>query len=242
MPDLLIDNDGTVRILTMNRPEKRNALNTALSEALLNSLREADADTSVRAIVLTGAGPAFCAGADLSEFAEMQFDSAALVARRSQLTMELQGVFAKLSKPVVSAINGAAMGGGAGLAIGGDIAIISETARIGYPEVKRGIVAAVVMANLVRNVGRKAAFELVGTGEPVDAAHALVLGLVNRVVPPEKLMETALQFAQAMAAVAPQAMAATKNMFYLAAELPFEEALEAGRDINQRMRSLGSDK
>jgi enoyl-CoA hydratase len=242
MPDLLIDNDGTVRILTMNRPEKRNALNTALSEALLNSLREADADTSVRAIVLTGAGPAFCAGADLSEFAEMQSDSAALVARRSQLTMELQGVFAKLSKPVVSAINGAAMGGGAGLAIGGDIAIISETARIGYPEVKRGIVAAVVMANLVRHVGRKAAFELVGTGEPVDAAHALVLGLVNRVAPPEKLMETALAFAQAMAAVAPQAMAATKSMFYLAAELPFEEALEAGRDINQRMRSLGGDK
>jgi enoyl-CoA hydratase/carnithine racemase len=134
------------------------------------------------------------------------------------------------------------MGGGAGLAIGGDIAIISETARIGYPEVKRGIVAAVVMANLVRHVGRKAAFELVGTGEPVDAAHALVLGLVNRVAPPEKLMETALQFAQAMAAVAPQAMAATKKMFYLAAELPFEEALEAGRDINQRMRSLGSNK
>jgi enoyl-CoA hydratase/carnithine racemase len=242
MPDLLIDDDGAVRILTMNRPEKRNALNTALSEALLNSLREADADTSVRAIVLTGAGSAFCAGADLSEFAEMQSDSAALVARRSQLTMELQGVFAKLSKPVVSAINGAAMGGGAGLAIGGDIAIISETARIGYPEVKRGIVAAVVMANLVRHVGRKAAFELVGTGEPVDAARALVLGLVNRVAPPEKLMETALQFAQAMAAVAPQAMAATKNMFYRAADLPFDEALEAGRDVNQRMRSSGKDK
>jgi enoyl-CoA hydratase/carnithine racemase len=242
MPDLLIDDDGAVRILTMNRPEKRNALNTALSEALLNSLREADADTSVRAIVLTGAGSAFCAGADLSEFAEMQSDSAALVARRSQLTMELQGVFAKLSKPVVSAINGPAMGGGAGLAIGGDIAIISETARIGYPEVKRGIVAAVVMANLVRHVGRKAAFELVGTGEPVDAARALVLGLVNRVAPPEKLMETALQFAQAMAAVAPQAMAATKNMFYRAADLPFDEALEAGRDVNQRMRSSGKDK
>jgi enoyl-CoA hydratase/carnithine racemase len=242
MPDLLIDNDGTVRILTMNRPEKRNALNTALSEALLNSLREADADMSVRAIVLTGAGPAFCAGADLSEFAEMQSDNAALVARRSQLTMELQGVFAKLSKPVVSAINGAAMGGGAGLAIGGDIAIISETARIGYPEVKRGIVAAVVMANIVRHVGRKAAFELVGTGEPVDATRALALGLVNRVVAPEKLMETALQFAQAMAAVAPQAMAATKNLFYRVADLPFDEALEAGRDVNQRMRSFGKDK
>jgi enoyl-CoA hydratase len=237
MTELLIDDDGTVRILKMNRPEKRNALNTALSEGLLNGLREADGDGNVRAIVLTGAGPAFCAGADLSEFSEMQSVEAPQIARRSQLTMELQGVFAKLSKPVVTAINGAAMGGGAGLAIGGDIAIMSETARIGYPEVKRGIVAAVVMANLVRHVGRKAAFELVGMGEPVDAARALALGLVTRAVPPEKLMETALEFAKALAAFEPQAMAATKNIFYLAAELPFEEALEAGRDINQRMRS-----
>jgi len=242
MPDLLIDNDGAVRILTMNRPEKRNALNMALSEALLNGLREVDRDASIRAIVLTGAGPGFCAGADLSEFAELQSTKEALVERRAELTMELHGAFAKLAKPVVTAINGAAMGGGAGLALAGDIAIMSETARIGYPEVKHGIVAAVVMANLVRQAGRKAAFELVSTGQPIDAARALALGLVNRVVLPEKLMETALQFAQAMAAVAPQAMAATKNLFYRAADLPFDEALEAGRDVNQRMRSFGKDK
>ncbi len=242
MPDLLIDNDGAVRILTMNCPEKRNALNMALSEAVLDGLRDADGASDVRAIVLTGAGPAFCAGADLSEFAVLTPDNESLVERRATLTMELQGVFAKLSKPVIAAVNGAAMGGGAGLAIGADIAVMSETARIGYPEVKHGIVAAVVMANLVRQAGRKAAFELVGTGEPVDAARALSLGLVNRVVAPDKLMETALQFAQVMAGFAPQAMAATKNMFYRAADLPFDQALEAGRDINQRMRSFGKDK
>jgi enoyl-CoA hydratase len=242
MPDLLIDNDGPVRILTMNRPEKRNALNIALSEALLEAFRQADHDPMVRAIVLTGAGPAFCAGADLSEFAELQSTKEALVTHRAQLTMELQGAAMKLGKPVVTAINGAAMGGGAGLALAGDIAIMAETARIGYPEVKHGIVAAVVMANLVRHAGRKAAFELVGTGQPVDAAHALALGFVNRVVASDKLMETALQFAQTMAAVSPQAMAATKDMFYRAAELPFDEALEAGRDINKRMRSFGKDK
>jgi len=242
MPDLLIDNDGAVRILTMNRPEKRNALNMALSEALLNGLRDADRDGSIRAIVLTGAGPAFCAGADLSEFAELQSTKETLVARRAELTMELQGAFAKLAKPAVTAINGAAMGGGAGLALAGDIAIMSETARIGYPEVKHGIVAAVVMANLVRQAGRKAAFELVGTGQPIDATRALALGLVNRVVAPDLLMETALQYAQAMAAITPQAMAATKNLFYRAADLPFDEALEAGRDVNQRMRLFGKDK
>ena len=141
MPDLLIDNDGAVRILTMNRPEKRNALNMALSEALLGGLRDADSASDVRAIVLTGTGPAFCAGADLSEFAVLTPDHESLVERRATLTMELQGVCAKLSKPVVTAVNGAAMGGGAGLAIGGDIAVMSETAKIGYPEVKRGIVA-----------------------------------------------------------------------------------------------------
>ena len=133
MPDLLIENDGAVRILTMNRPEKRNALNMALSEALLDGLRDADNASDVRAIVLTGAGPAFCAGADLSEFAVLTPDNESLVERRATLTMELQGVCAKLSKPVVTAVNGAAMGGGAGLAIGGDIAVMSETAKIGYP-------------------------------------------------------------------------------------------------------------
>ena len=241
MPDLLIDADGAVRILTMNRPEKRNALNMALSEALLDALREADRTPGVRAIVLTGAGPAFCAGADLSEFAALKSEQEAMVERRTELTMKLHGVFSQLTKPVITAINGAAMGGGAGLALAGDIAVMSQTAKLGYPEVKHGIVAAVVMANLVRHAGRKAAFELVATGEAVDAARALALGLVNRVVAPEKLMETALQSARAMAAVAPQVMAATKSLFYRVTELPFDEALEAGREVNRRMRTFGKD-
>jgi enoyl-CoA hydratase len=100
----------------------------------------------------------------------------------------------------------------------------------------------VVVVSLKRKVGRKAAFELVGTGEPVDAARAFVLGLVNRVVAPDKLMATALQFAHVMAVVDPQPMAATKELFYRAADLPFDEALEAGRDINQRMRSFSKGK
>jgi enoyl-CoA hydratase/carnithine racemase len=241
MPDLLIDNDGAVRILTMNRPEKRNALNMALSEALLEALHEADRTPGVRAIVLTGAGPAFCAGADLSEFAALKSEQEPMVERRTELTMKLHGVFSQLTKPVVTAINGAAMGGGAGLALAGDIAVMSQTAKLGYPEVKHGIVAAVVMANLVRHAGRKAAFELVATGEPVDAARALALGLVNRVVAPDLLTQTALQSARAMAAIAPQAMAATKSLFYRVTELPFDEALEAGREVNRRMRTFGKD-
>jgi enoyl-CoA hydratase/carnithine racemase len=242
MSDLLIQDDGAVRVLTMNRPEKRNALNLSLSEALYAALREADGAAEVRAIVLTGAGPAFCAGADLSEFAALTAANVvAVVERRANITAKLHGVFPRLIKPMVTAINGAAMGGGAGLAIAGDIAVMSATAKLGYPEVKHGIVAAVVMANLVRQAGRKAAFELVATGAAIDATRALELGLVNRVVAPQLLMHEALQYARTMAAVAPQAMAATKSLFYRVAELPFDRALEAGREMNQRMRAFRKD-
>jgi enoyl-CoA hydratase/carnithine racemase len=238
MSELLIDNRDGVRILTMNRPDKRNALNHALTQALLDGLRAAEADDGVRSVVLTGAGVAFCAGADLSEFKELTPDKAHLVERRAELTMNLHGIFSRLSKPVVTAVNGAAMGGGAGLALAGDVALMAATARLGYPEVKHGIVAAIVMANLVRNVGRKAAFELVAAGEPVDAARACALGMVNRVVAPEQLMASACEIAEKFAAVERAAMAATKQLFYRVLDLPFEQALEEGRDINKRMRAF----
>jgi enoyl-CoA hydratase len=238
MSELLIENRGAVRVLTMNRPDKRNALNEALTQALLGGLQAAEDDESVRSLVLTGADPAFCAGADLSEFKELTPDNAQAVERRAELTMKLQGIFSQLSKPVVTAVNGAAMGGGAGLALAGDVALMASTARLGYPEVKHGIVAAVVMANLVRNVGRKAAFELVAGGEPVDAAQALALGLVNRVSAPDALMADAIALAEKFAAVARPAMAATKQLFYRVLDLPFAQALEEGRDINKRMRAF----
>jgi len=238
MSELLTEDHGSVRILTMNRPDKRNALNLALSEALLAALRTADTDEHVRAIVLTGAGPAFCAGADLTEFKDLTPDNARLVERRAELTMSLHAIFPRLSKPVITAINGSAMGGGAGLALAGDIALMSAGARLGYPEVKHGIVAAVVMANLVRNIGRKAAFELVAGGEPIEAARALALGMINQVTAPEELMGTARAIADKLAAVDRPAMAATKALFYRALDLPFAAALEEGREVNKRMRAF----
>ncbi len=238
MSELLIENDGAVRILTMNRPDKLNALDTALTQALFDALLAAQADEAIRAVVLAGAGRGFCAGADLGEFKDLTPDNAALVERRAELTMNLHRVFSQLAKPVVAAINGAAMGGGAGLALAGDVAIMSATATLGYPEVKHGIVAAIVMANLVRNVGRKAAFELVAGGEPVDAARACALGMVNRVVALEELLPAAIAVAQKFAAVEPLAMAATKQLFYRVVDLPFQEALIEGRDANQRMRAF----
>jgi enoyl-CoA hydratase/carnithine racemase len=234
--NLLTEDRGPVRILTLNRPEKRNALDTALTRALLEALRATDEDEQVRAIVLTGAGPAFCAGADLAEFKELADPKAADA--RAELTMHLHLAFSKMITPVVTAINGPAMGGGAGLALAGDLAVMAEGAKLGYPETRHGIVAAIVMANLVRQAGRKAAFELVSLAEPIGARRALELGMVNRVVAEQDLLATALDLAQKLAAVSRPAMAQTKALFYEACELPFEQALEKGRDANKRMRKL----
>ena len=233
---LLIEDRGPVRILTMNRPEKRNALDTALTSALLESLRTADAEETVRCVVLTGAGQGFCAGADLSEFKHLNDPKAAET--RAELTMQLHLAFSKMITPVVTAINGAAMGGGAGLAIAADLALMAEGAKLGYPETRHGIVAAIVMANLVRQVGRKAAFELVSLAEPIDARRALELGMVNRIVPLERLMTEAMAMAEKLAALDLQAMATTKRLFHEVADLPLEAALERGRDANKRMRGF----
>ena len=233
---LLIENRGQVRILTMNRPEKRNALNTELTRSLLEAFRAADADESVGAIVLTGAGQGFCAGADLSEFKDLK---AAVAAQdRAELTMRLHLIFTQIRLPVVSAINGHAMGGGAGLAIAADLAVMAEGAKLGYPEAKHGIVAAIVMANLVRQVGRKAAFELVALGEPIDAARALQFGMVNRVVELQNVLGEAISLAEKLAAVKRPAMAETKRLFHEVADLALAPALERGRDTNQRMRNF----
>jgi enoyl-CoA hydratase/carnithine racemase len=236
--NILIEDRGTVRILTLNRPEKRNALDTALTRDLLEALRTADAEEGMHCVVLTGAGPGFCAGADLSEFKGLKDPKAAKT--RAELTMQLHLVFSKMDTPVVTAINGAAMGGGAGLAIAGDMAVMAESAKLGYPETKHGIVAAIVMANLVRQVGRKAAFELVALGESIGAKRALELGMVNRVVPDGQVLDEAIALAQKIAAVSRPAMAQTKSLFHQVVDLPLESALARGRDANKRMRAFGA--
>ena len=234
--NILTERVDKVAIITMNRPEKRNALNSELTRALLEALRAADADDAVGAVVLTGAGPGFCAGADLAEFKGLQDPAAA--DERAELTMNLHLIFSRISKPIVTAVNGAAMGGGAGLALAADIAVMAASAKLGYPEAKHGIVAAVVMANLVRQVGRKAAFELVALGEPIGAERALELGMVNRVVADQDLMPQALSYAEKLAAMAPAARAETKRLFHEVADLPLAAALERGRETNRRMRNF----
>jgi enoyl-CoA hydratase/carnithine racemase len=237
---VLRSDDGGVRVLTMNRPEKLNALNTELTQTLLDEFQAAGRDPEVRVIVLTGAGRGFCAGADVTEFRHLTADNPRDIAARGDLTMRLHAGFVGTDTPVLCAINGYAMGGGCGLALAGDMAVMAAGARLGYPEVKRGAVPAVVLANLVRQVGPKAAFELVTLGEPVTAERALALGLVNRVVPDEQLMEETMGIARTLAACSPDALFATKRLFHRVSALALLPALEVARDANVIMRGYGA--
>src|SRR5258706_9034344 len=144
--DVMLSEDrGRVRILTVKGGERLNALNTALTEALVAWLKESDRDASVSVIVLTGAGRAFCAGADIGEFKDLTPDHAARVEHRAQLTMQSHLVFSQIRKPVIAAVRGAAMGGGAGLALACDLEVASENMKLGYPEIGHGILPAIVL-------------------------------------------------------------------------------------------------
>jgi enoyl-CoA hydratase/carnithine racemase len=237
--EVLLHQDlGRVRVLTMNRPEKLNALNTALTEALVAWLRQSNQDDAISVIVLTGAGRAFCAGADIGEFKDLTPDHAPRVEHRAQLTMQSHLVFSQIKKPVIAAVRGAAMGGGAGLALASDMVIASETMKLGYPEIKHGILPAIVLTNLVRQIGRKAAFELVTKGDPLTAARAYELGAINKVVPDDQLMNEALALAESLAAFNPEALFAIKQLFHKVVDVPLAEGLEEGRKANIAMRAM----
>ncbi|GJG97558.1 enoyl-CoA hydratase/isomerase family protein [Cupriavidus pauculus] len=238
MNELLIEDVGHVRVLRMNRPEKRNALNNALTRGLVDALAAAEMDDAVHVVVLTGNGSAFCAGADITEFKDLTPDQMGRVEERAELTMQLHLSVSRMSKPVIAAVNGFAMGGGAGLAIACDLALAARSARFGYPEVKHGIVAAIVLPNLTRQIGRKAAFHMVATGESVDAERAVEMGLANAVHDDDVLMDETMKLASHLAGVSRAAMATTKQTFHQVVDLPLARGLEIGREANKRMRSF----
>jgi enoyl-CoA hydratase/carnithine racemase len=238
MTSLLIEDRGAVRVITMNRPEKHNALNTDLTTRLLAALREADEADGVNAVVLTGAGKSFCAGADTTEFSALVPEDPRAVNQRADLTTALHLCFSRMSKPVVAAVRGNALGGGAGLALACDMVVMADNVRFGYPELKHGIVAAIVLANLVRQLGQKDAFELVSLGEAIDGARAKELRLCNRVCADVEVLDVALELATRMAGWSPIAMATTKRVFHRVSDQSLEAALAIGRDANVMMRGF----
>ena len=210
--EVLVERRGHVLIATINRPEARNAINQAVHVRLGLALEEADADPQVRVVVLTGAGEqAFCAGADLKALARGE---PLLPTDPVQLAWGFAGVVAHpISKPMIAAVNGFALGGGTELALACDLVVAAETAMFGLPEVKRGIIAAAGGAfRLVQQLPRKLAMEVLLTGEPFNAQRALELGFVNRVVAQAEVLATALQLAETIANNAPLAVQASKRI------------------------------
>lgn len=237
MSSLLIEDRGPIRILTLNRPDSLNSMDTELYQTTIDALQVAEADDNVRVIVIAGAGRSFCAGADTREFENLTPDRKDLVAHRAELTYRLHHLIPRLEKTVVAAVQGHAVGGGAGLALACDITIASASAKIGYPEIRHGLVAAVVMANLTKQIGRKAAYSLVAEGRVVDAEEAFRLGMVTRVVPEGEELNEALAAAARLAERAPSALRATKRLFQAVADIPLAEGQELGRQANEAMRA-----
>lgn len=215
------DRDG-VAWLVLNRPEARNALSIALMEALLAAFEAIRADSRVRCVVLAGAGPGFCAGHDLKElrgrpergFYERTFATCA----------RLMQAIPALPQPVIARVHGVATAAGCQLVASCDLAVAAESARFATPGVNIGLFCSTPMVALARNVGRKAAMEMLLLGELVDADTAKTLGLVNRVVPEDRLDAEVAVMAARIASKSPLTLKIGKEAFYRQLELPVAEA------------------
>ncbi|MBY0443567.1 MAG: crotonase/enoyl-CoA hydratase family protein [Mycobacteriaceae bacterium] len=209
-PAALIERHGNVMVITINRPEARNAINGAVSTAIGDALEEAHNDADVWAVVLTGAGDkSFCAGADLKA-----------IARGENLYHSTHGEWGFagyvqhfINKPTIAAVNGTALGGGTELALASDLVVAEENAQFGLPEVKRGLIAgAGGVFRIVEQLPRKIGLELLFTGEPISAVDAARWGLINQVVPDGTALQAALALAARITVNAPLSVQASKRI------------------------------
>ncbi|MDP8921931.1 MAG: enoyl-CoA hydratase/isomerase family protein [Chloroflexota bacterium] len=225
--------EGGIARLTLNKPDRRNALDPELAGALVAAIEQASGDPGVRVIVLTGAGTAFCAGAKLDGLldASERGDSTTVAATFGAVEDVYRSLLAA-RPPTIAAVNGHALAGGAGLATLCDFAIASDRAQFGYPEVLLGLAPGMVMAVLFRLVGYRVGLELALTGRRVPADEAARIGLVNAVVGPDELEAAVLKLADQLAALSPSALALTKRWARALGEMDLATAIRQGRDVS----------
>lgn len=235
---LLTENRGPVRLLTLNRPAKLNALNSDLVHALTDALMAAQDDDTVSAIILAGAGRAFCAGADTSVPRPLTAETRPALLKHGDHNIALTKLLSRLDKPIIAAVHGYALGAGCGLALGSDLVVAAESARFGYPELKAGLTASTVTAQAVHLMGRKVAFELLTLCENMLPQRAYELGMVNRVVPDSVLIDEAMAIATKLAGWNQEYLMQTTRTFHRAAALGPEQALEMARDVALMMGRL----
>jgi methylglutaconyl-CoA hydratase len=230
--DIIYELRGAVVHVTLNRPDKRNALNEGIITDLKAAMAEAEADDQVRVVLLRGAGKDFCAGADLSQLEKAAkasiLDNIDDASGFAALLLQMR----KLKRPVIAAVHGRALAGGAGLASACDLVIAARSATLCYTEVKIGFVPAIVMAIARRNLSEKRAFEILCTGKVLTAGEAESIGFINRVVDDESFESEAEKFANQIAMLSASAIALTKSLLYQTDAMTFEQALRAGVETN----------
>lgn len=208
-PTVLMRREGHVAVITMNRPHVMNAVNAEMSVAMEECIDELASDPELRVGILTGAGQAFCAGADFKEVS-----AGRPLQARHQRERGWGGFFRRtIDKPLIAAINGYALGGGTEMLLCCDLAVVAESAKLGLTEVRRGIIAAGGgLFRLPRRIPQAIAMEIALTGEPITAEAALRWGLINRVAPDDQVLDVALELAEAVARNAPLAVQASKRI------------------------------
>lgn len=222
---------GVARV-TLNRPDKRNALDNEMVGEVKDALRLSARDESVRVVLLTGAGKDFCSGADL---AALRLISEATVTENVADARFLGELFVEMRRhprPIIAAVRGRALAGGCGLATACDIILAAESAQFGYPEVNIGFIPAMVMAILRRSVSEKRAFELITRGEIIPARTAAEFGLINRVIADDAFDGEVESYVGQMRAKSASAVTLAKNLLYHMDGMTFETAIEAGVQLN----------
>jgi methylglutaconyl-CoA hydratase len=235
MPDyqkILFSVTDSIARLTLNRPDKRNALDGEIISELHDAVRLTAADESVRVLIVTGAGKDFCSGADLAALRRsVEAPVTDNVAAARQLA-ELFVAMRRHPRPVIAAVRGRALAGGCGLATACDIILASESSQFGYPEVNIGFIPAMVMAVLRRSVSEKRAFEMITRGEIYSSRAMMEAGLVNRVFKDDEFESDVEAYATSMAAKSASAVSLCKSLLYHMDAMTFEAAIEAGVQMN----------
>jgi methylglutaconyl-CoA hydratase len=221
---VLHEHHGPIAVLTLNRPEKRNALSRALVAELGDAIDRLGANPTLRALILTGHGPTFCAGMDLKESSDLAGTTEAekLAIGDTQGIADLMDQIHRFPRPTIAAVQGDALAGGGGLALACDFVLMAEGAHLGFPEVRRGLVAAIVLHDLVRHVGDRRARDLLLSGRTIDAEEAERWGLINRVVPAASCRAEAMDLARSLLTSAPIAVTTTKRLLDEASSLPID--------------------
>lgn len=234
---VLIQVSSGVLTATLNRPDKRNAIDAGMIDALLETLQRADLDAAVRVVAIRGAGRDFCAGMDLNELLASADHSLDQNRKAALHFAEIFVRMRRLPKPVVALVQGRALAGGCGLATACDLILATESSQFGYPEVQRGFVPAIVMTMLRRAVGEKIAFDLAATGRLLNGNEAASVGFVSRVYEDADFEEQAGEVLRVLAESSASALAFTKQQFYQLDGLTFAEGLRLGADVNAVSRS-----